>query len=130
MNFSFLLIFHFIAIYGNYCTLGQNHKQPIDTELDEDSDNSVEQHEQNPGVDDGFFVGTRPEPEDTDDNKHFHNHNNHIPNDNILPFPFAPGFNPNVVSKLFEQFQTFHLWNNGPFTMKFNESRFCRCFSH
>lgn len=77
----------------------------VDTELDdEESDESVEQHEQNPGVDDGFFVGTRAEPDDTHnkhDPNHNHNNDNHVPHENPS-FPYAPGFNPNVVSKMLD----------------------------
>lgn len=74
----------------------------IDTEFnDEESDDSVEQHEQNPGVDDGFFVERRADTDHTNDDKHephhTHNHNDDVPHENP-PFPFAPGFNPNVVS--------------------------------
>lgn len=75
----------------------------VDTELDEESDDNVTQHEQNPGVDDGFFVGTGTrtdtETDDAEDkyNHNHHDHNNHVPNDN-LPFPYAPGYGPNVVS--------------------------------
>lgn len=82
----------------------------LDTELDEDSDEGVTQHEQNPGVDDGFFSGNRPElgggggggdgggGGGTDDYPTF----NHIPND-IPSYPYAPGFNPNVVGEELEQ---------------------------
>lgn len=78
----------------------------VDTELDEESDENVTQHEQTPGVDDAFFVGngsrTDIETDDADE-KHNHNHeydrdnNNHVPNGNP-PFPYAPGYGPNVVS--------------------------------
>lgn len=84
-----------------------------DTELDEDSDEGVAQHEQNPGVDDGFFVGNRPENGvagggggGTDDHPHT---NNHVPHD--IPFPYAPGFNPNVVGEELEQLYVVHIQN-------------------
>lgn len=67
----------------------------LDTELDEESDDSVTQHEQNPGVDDGFFTGTR---EDDVNNKFNPGNSNHVPHD--TPFPYAPGFTPNVVRNL------------------------------
>lgn len=67
--------------------------------MDEESDEGVTQHEQNPGVDDGFFVGNRDGPEDESTNK-FYPANN-IPHDQ--PFPYVPGFNPNVVSDFFHQ---------------------------
>lgn len=88
----------------------------LDTELDEDSDEGVAQHEQNPGVDDGFFVGNRPENGvagagngggTTDDDPH--NTNNHVPND--IPYPYAPGFNPNVVGEELEQLYVVHIQN-------------------
>lgn len=65
---------------------------------EEDSDDSVTQHEENPGVDDGFFVGTRAETDETHDKFNPNINHNNVPHDNP-PFPFVPGFNPNVVSK-------------------------------
>lgn len=67
---------------------------------EDDSDDSVTQHEENPGVDDGFFVGTRADPDETNDKFNPNvNHNNNIPHENPPPFPFGAGFNPNVVRK-------------------------------
>lgn len=70
-----------------------------DTELDDDdSDDNVTQHEENPGVDDGFFVGVRADGDDTSEKfDPNHTHNNGIPHTDNPPFPFAPGFNTNVV---------------------------------
>lgn len=98
----------------------------LDTELDEDSDEGVTQHEQNPGVDDGFFVGNRPEMGGgdgdgggnggdggggTDD--YPYNTNNHVPND-IPSFPYAPGYapgyNPNVVGDELEQLYVVYIY--------------------
>lgn len=77
-----------------------------DTELEDDSDeNNIPQLEQNPGVDDGFFVGTRADNPDDADNRNNSNDNPNINHNNIpnethpTSFPFAPGFNPNVVSE-------------------------------
>lgn len=78
----------------------------LDTELDEDSDEGVEQHEQNPGVDDGFFVGNRPENGSHgggNGNGNGINDDypittlNHVPND-MPTYPY-PGYNPNVVGE-------------------------------
>ncbi|XP_031639669.1 GATA zinc finger domain-containing protein 14 [Contarinia nasturtii] len=79
-----------------------NHKKQTELDNEGDSDENVAQNDNdsnNSGVDDGFFVGTRA---DTDnDAKHHHqnhNHNDHnVPHDNNPPFPYAPGFNPNVI---------------------------------
>lgn len=77
-----------------------------DTELEDDSDeNNIPQIEQNPGVDDGFFIGTRADNPDDADNRNNSNDNpninhNNIPNETHPTFPFAPGFNPNVVSEM------------------------------
>lgn len=71
----------------------------LDTELDEDSEENVPQHEQNPGVDDGFFTGNRANtPDGTDEREHHDSHNNNKPSNENLPFPYPPGLNPNVVS--------------------------------
>lgn len=65
---------------------------------EDDSDDSVTQHEENPGVDDGFFVGTRADPDEVNDKFNPNvNHNNNVPHENPPPFPFGTGFNPNVV---------------------------------
>lgn len=94
-----------------YCTCFWKN---IDSELDdEESEDTVSQHEQHPGVDDGFFVGTRADSDnDTNekhDSNHTNNHDNHIPHE-YPPFPYAPGFNPNVVNfKNFFSF-LFHFW--------------------
>lgn len=75
-----------------------------DTELEEDesSETNVTPSENNPGVDDGFFVGIKPTMADgtTTDNHHSdeHPYHGHGPNETVLPFPYSPGFNPNVVS--------------------------------
>lgn len=120
MDFSF----HSISFHSpnSFCVDFYSHaipahfgfgKNKIDTELDENSDDSVTQHEQNPGVDDGFFVGTHAEPEDTDDNKHNHNHHDHNNHDYNPSFPYAPGYapgyNPNVVSSA-QQRKNLYLW--------------------
>lgn len=102
--FSVLLLFFFHSFFL-VCVVIVAHAlahQHLDTELDEDSDEGVEQHEQNPGVDDGFFVGNRPENGVSGGGGNPHHTNNHVPNDHV-PFPYAPGFNPNVVGEELEQ---------------------------
>lgn len=79
------------------------HSLTIDTELDDESDDNVTQHEQNPGVDDGFFVGTREEPEDDANSKFNPGHGSNGPPHDLPPFPYSPGFNPNVVSNYCQQ---------------------------
>lgn len=75
-----------------------------DTELEEEesSEPNVTQGEHNPGVDDGFFVGIKPVMTEGPANDHHHSdehpHHGYGPNGTVIPFPYSPGFNPNVVS--------------------------------
>lgn len=76
-----------------------------ETELDEDSEDSVNdaQHEDNSGVDDGFFVGERSDTGNDSDRKHSVSHDNtpHQPNggNDHRPFPVLPPSygGPNIV---------------------------------
>lgn len=76
-----------------------------ETELDEDSDDSITetQHEDNSGVDDGFFVGERRDTGNDSDHKHNVSNNNgpHQPNggNDLRPFPtLSPSFGvPSIV---------------------------------
>lgn len=70
----------------------------LETELDEESDDNVTQHEENPenpGVDDGLLIGNRDAHDDDENHKFNPSRTNSIPHD--AAFPYAPGFDPNVV---------------------------------
>lgn len=80
-----------------------------ESELDEDSndeDHVHDPHTPQPGVDDGFFVGTRtPNNNGVDPEKAIPKHGDggnrghHPPQEDWSNnFPFAPGLNPSVVS--------------------------------
>lgn len=81
--------------------------ESTESELDEDSnDDDHVHHTPQPGVDDGFFVGTRAPSNGDDPEKEIpHNGNDnrgHRPSLGDVPnFPFAPGLNPNIVSDTF-----------------------------
>lgn len=78
----------------------KNYKADSELDEEEDSDENVAHHDNNSGVDDGFFVGTRGDADsNTTNHHHNHNHDHNVPHENNPPFPYAPGFNPNVVSK-------------------------------
>lgn len=92
----------FTCVVCIICLLHWRHVKS-EAEFDDDEDDGSDIDRGQKGVDDGFFIDTRADDDDNVDKAHPTNTNgtrgNQPPSQEPPPnFPYAPGFNPNVVS--------------------------------